>query len=77
MEYTYDVKDANLFPADFAQALSYYLAAAICVPLTGSEQLAQAMQSQGVGVLQEAKFTMMGERNRVPDYPSKYFKSRW
>ena len=77
LEYTYDVKDANLFPADFAQALSYYLAAAICVPLTGSEQLAQAMQSQGVGVLQEAKFTMMGERNRVPDYPSKYFKSRW
>jgi hypothetical protein len=53
------------------------LAAAICVPLTGSEALAQAMQSQAAGTLQEAKFTMMGERNRVPDYPSKYFKSRW
>ena len=77
LEYTYDVKDANLFTADFAQALSYYLAAAICVPLTGSEALAQQMQAQGQGILQEAKFTMMGERNRVPEYPSKYFKARW
>ena len=77
LEYTYDVKDADLFTADFVQALSYYLAAAICVPLTGSESLAQQMQAQGSGILQEAKFTMMGERNRVPDYPSKYFKARW
>ena len=77
LEYTYDVKDADLFTADFAQALSYYLAAAICVPLTGSESLAQQMQAQGNGILQEAKFTMMGERNRIPDYPSKYFKARW
>ena len=77
LEYTYDCKDAGLFTADFTQALSYYLAAAICVPLTGSEALAQQMQSHGAGILQEAKFTMMGERNRVPDYPSKYFKSRW
>ena len=77
LEYTYDVKDADLFTADFAQALSYYLAAAICVPLTGSEALAQQMASQGAGILQEAKFTMMGERNKVPDYPSKYFKARW
>ena len=77
LEYTYDVKDAELFTADFAQALSYYLAAAICVPLTGSEALAQQMQAQGNGILQEAKYTMMGERNRVPDYPSKYFKARW
>ncbi len=77
LEYTYDVKDANIFTADFTQALSYYLAAAIAVPLTGSEALAQAMQAQGAGILQEAKFTMMGERNRVPDYPSKYFKARW
>ena len=77
LEYTYDVKDADLFTADFAQALSYYLAAAICVPLTGSEALAQQMQAQGSGLLQEAKFTQMGERNRVPDYPCKYFKARW
>lgn len=77
LEYTYDVKDASLFTSDFAQALSYYLAAAICVPLTGSESLAQAMSQQGNGILQEAKYTMMGERNRVPDYPSKYFRARW
>ena len=77
LEYTYDVKDADLFSADFAQALSYYLAGAICVPLTGSEALAQQMQSIGSGILQEAKFTAMGERNRVPEYPCKYFKARW
>lgn len=77
LEYTFDVKDANLFSADFAQALSYYLAAAICVPLTGSESLGQQMQAQGSGILQEAKYTMMGERNRVPEYPCKYFKARW
>jgi hypothetical protein len=77
LEYTYDVKDADLFTADFAQALSYYLAAVICVPLTGSESLSQQMQAQGNGILQEAKFTMMGERNRYPEYPSKYFKARW
>jgi hypothetical protein len=77
LEYTYDAKDANLFPADFAQALSYYLAAAICMPLTGSQGLLQHVQAQGMGVLEEAKFTMMGERNRVPEYPSKYYKARW
>ncbi len=77
LEYTYDATNADLFPADFVQALSYYLAAAICVPLTGSEALAQQMQAQGSAILQEAKFTMMGERNRVPDYPCKYFKARW
>ena len=54
LEYTYDVKDANLFTSDFAQALSYYLAAAICMPLTGSEALAQQMQALGQGILQEA-----------------------
>ena len=77
LEYTYDAKDVNLFSADFSQALSYYLAAAICVPLTGSESLAQQMASQGAGILQEAKYTMMGERNRMPEYPSKYFRARW
>ncbi len=77
LEYTYDVKDADLFTADFAQALSYYLAAAICEPLTGSMSLLQHVQAQAMGVFQEAKFTQMGERNRVPDYPSKYFRSRW
>lgn len=76
LQYTYDVKDVDLFPADFAQALSYYLAAAIAVPLTGSQALAQSMQAQGNALLQEAKFTMMEERNKVPEYPSKYFLSR-
>lgn len=77
LEYTYDVKDAELFSADFARALSYCLAADICVPLTGSATLSQQMAQEGVGILQEAKYTMMGERNKVPDYPSKYFKARW
>lgn len=76
LQYTYDVKDANLFTADFVQALSYYLAAAIAVPLTGSQALAQGMQAQGNALLQEAKFTMMTERNKVPEYPSKYFHAR-
>lgn len=77
LEYTYDVKDAELFTADFARALSYMLASDICVPLTGSATLAQQMAQEGVGILQEAKFTQMGERNRVPEYPCKYFKARW
>ena len=77
LEYTCNATTVDLFPADFIQALSYYLAAAVCVPLTGSEQLAQQMQAQGMGILQEAKFTQIVERNRVPDYPSKYFRARW
>ena len=77
LEYTYDVKDAALFTADFARALSYFLASDICVPLTGSETLAQQMANEGVGILQEAKFTMMGERSKAPDYPCKYFRARW
>lgn len=77
LEYTYDVKDANLFPADFAQALSYYLAAAIAIPLTGSNALLQFAQNSGAQLLAEARHTMSGERNKVPEYPSKYFTSRW
>lgn len=76
LQYIYDVKDADIFTADFTQALSYYLAGAIAVPLTGSANLSQAMQAQGNALLQEAKFTQMEERHKVPDYPSKYFLSR-
>ena len=77
LQYTYDVKDAELFTEDFAQALSYYLAGAIAVPLTGSQALAQQMQQMGSQLLEEAKFTQMKERNNVPEYPSKYFRARW
>lgn len=76
LQYTYDVKDAELFTEDFAQALSYYLAGAIAVPLTGSQALAQQMQQMGAQLLEEAKFTQMKERNKVPEYPCKYFLSR-
>lgn len=77
LEYIYDVKDVNLFTDDFAQALSYYLAGAIAVPLTGSAAMGQQMQAMGNQLLQEAKFTMMEERHKVPEYPSKYFRARW
>ena len=77
LQYTYDVKNAELFTEDFAQALSYYLAGAIAVPLTGSQALAQQMQQMGAQMLEEAKFTQMKERNKVPEYPSKYFRARW
>lgn len=76
LQYIYDVKDADLFTDDFAQALSYYLAGAICVPLTGAQALAQQMQQIGSQLLSEAKFTQMEERNKVPEYPSKYFMAR-
>jgi hypothetical protein len=76
LQYIYDVKDANLFTDDFTQALSYYLAGAIAVPLTGSQALAQQMQQMGSQLMAEAKFTQMEERNKVPEYPCKYFLSR-
>lgn len=76
LQYTYDVKDADLFPEDFTQALAFYLAGDIAMPLTGSQQLAQSMKAQGDALLQEARFTMMNERNAVPEYPCKYFMSR-
>lgn len=76
LQYIYDVKDAALFTDDFAQALSYYLAGAICVPLTGAQALAQQMQQIGSQLLAEAKYTQMEERNKVPEYPSKYFMAR-
>ena len=76
LQYTYDVKDAELFTDDFAQALSYYLAGAIAVPLTGSAAMAQQMQQMGSQLMAEAKFTQMEERNKVPEYPSKYFHAR-
>ena len=76
LEYIYDVKDAALFTDDFAQALSYFLAGAIAVPLTGSQTLAQQMQQMGSQLLAEAKFTQMEERNKPPEYPCKYFMAR-
>ena len=77
LQYTYDAKDANLFPADFSQALSYYLASAIAIPLTGSAALSQQMLQLGSNILAESKFTMMDERNRTPEYPCNYLKARW
>ena len=77
LEYTYDVKDANLFPADFSQALSYYLAAAIAPALTGSDSKAAAMEQRAASYLSHSRFTQTVERNRVPEYPSKYYHARW
>lgn len=77
LEYIADVKDVSLFTDDFIQALSYFLAGAIAVPLTGSKALAQQMQAMGGQLLSEAKFTQMEERNKVPEYPSKYYHARY
>ena len=76
IHYTYDAKDVDLFSADFKQALSYFLAGAIAIPLTGSAAMAQQMKNEGAALLQQAKTRMSQERSGKVEYVSAYVRGR-
>ena len=76
IHYTYDAKDVELFSADFKQALSYFLAGAISIPLTGSSAMAQQMKNEGAALLQQAKTRMSQERSGTFEYVSTYVRGR-
>lgn len=76
IHYTYDAKDVELFSPDFKQALSYFLAGSIAVPLAGSATLAGQMKNEGAALLNQAKTRMAQERNGSYDYVSSYVRGR-
>lgn len=77
IDFTYDAKDVDLFSPDFQQALSYFLAGAIAVPLTGSEQLGQQKKSEGATMLNQAKTRTMQEQSGKHEYVSAYVRGRF
>ena len=76
IHYTYDAKDVDLFSPDFQQALSYFLAGDIAIPLTGSASLSQQMKNEGATLLHQAKTRTMQERKQNQDYVSSYVRGR-
>lgn len=76
IEYTYDVDDTNLFSADFIDAFTHMLAFNICIQLTGNSGLQQTQYQLAQQALMTAKYTTVGEKHSIPDYPTKYFDGR-
>ena len=75
-EYTYDVRDAELFPADFTDALIHRLAADMAVLLTGSERLRQQEYQLYQMAIYKAMVTTSNERHERTKFPAKYLKAR-
>ena len=77
IDYTYDVKDVDIFSPDFQTALSYFVAGAIALPLAGSAAMGQQMKNEGAMMLNQAKTRTMQERHKKPEYVSAYVRGRW
>lgn len=75
-EYTYDAVDAELFPPDFAEALSHLLASKVAMALTGNASLLQAQYQLYQAAIARSSATSARERERGPKYPDSYIRSR-
>lgn len=76
-DYTMDIENADMFSPDFTEALSRGLAAVLAFPLTGSISIQNAQLQLREVAINRAKLTSASESHHEPDYPDKYFKSRY
>lgn len=76
IEYTYDVLDADLFSADFLEALVHMLAFNICQQLTGSAGMQQTEYQLAMNAITAAKFGSAKEKKQKPVYPTSYIDGR-
>lgn len=75
-DYTADIENAQLFSADFTEALMRGLASALAVPLSGSSSMQQSQYQMMQAALFRAERTSAIEEHHSPDYPTKYFDAR-
>lgn len=70
-EFTYQVTDPTLFDAQFVEALSYRLGAALAQPLAGNIQMGQGLLQMSVTIMDSAKLSNSREGSQQkPNYSS-------
>lgn len=75
-EYTYKVTNTALWSAKFKTALSYRLAAEMCVPVSGDTKQALNLMSIYNAFLGEAKRLGHAEKRKAPEESSRYRDAR-
>lgn len=77
-EYTFDVTDTSFWDSDFITAMSYRLAAAMAMQLTGDPQLALTMMKTFTEIMGDAKRTSSLENNpdKVKEGTSQFIDAR-
>lgn len=76
-EYTYDVKDVDMFPEEFSEALARLLACQMAMVLTGNANIMQTNMQIYQGLMEMAKTQNAQERRLKVDFPETYANARF
>mgnify|MGYP006916243652 CR=1 FL=1 len=76
-EYTYDVKDVEMFSEEFAEALARLLASQMAMVLTGNANIQQSNYQLYQMLMEMAKTQNAQERRLKPKFPVTYADARF
>lgn len=76
-EYTYNVKDVDIFPDEFIEALAHYLACNMAMVLTGSASIQQTQFQLYQDSIETAKIYSAQERRKKTVFPENYAQARF
>lgn len=76
-EYTFNVRDVDMFPDEFAEAFAHYLAANMAMVLTGSASIQQTQFQLYQESIEMAKVYSAQERRKNTVYPEGYAEARF
>ena len=76
-EYTFNVRDVDMFPDEFVEALAHYMAANMAMVLTGSASIHQAQFQLYQESIEMAKVYSAQERRKNTVYPEGYAEARF
>ena len=76
-EYTFNIRDVDMFPDEFIEALAHYMAANMAMVLTGSASIQQAQFQLYQESIEMAKVYSAQERRKNTVYPEGYAAARF
>ncbi len=76
-EYIYDVKDVDMYPPEFSEALARLLASQMAMVLTGNANIQQANYQLYQMMMELAKTQNAQERRIKTEYPETYANARF
>ena len=76
-EYTYNVKDVDMFPDEFIEAFAHYLACNMATVLTGSASIQQTQFQLYQDSIEAAKIYSAQERRKSTVFPESYAQARF
>lgn len=76
-EYTEDVKDVDVFPPEFSEALAHYLASQMAMPLTGNANIKALEYQLFQALIDRAKTAAAEERHQDLEFETPYARARF